>query len=242
MKEAGIYSLVVSDIKKEDLSVERLAQYLEQFARLLGNPEGVHFKELRKGSCEMVANVDAEYRKDVYDRTRSVGKGGAKNKEVLKIFDKINDLLEQDNSSGSLKVLGRKTHVIKFPGVKRAKEETARISEEGSIQGVLYELGGLDDTINIGLRTAGYGDVRAVVQKSLAEDLKVLLWKEVRLFGTGSWNRAAGGWKLMSFSVSRFEKLSSESLIDVTSEVRELADGLWTTNDPIRDLEKLRIG
>ncbi len=242
MKQPGTYSLVVDDIKRADLTVERLAQYLEQFARLLGNPEGVHFKELRKGSCQIVANVDIEYRKDIYDRIRSIGKDAANNKEVVKIYNKINDLLEQDNSTGSLKVPGRKTKVIDFLGVERKKEESTKISEEGSIQGTLYELGGLDDTINIGLRTAGYGDVRATILKSLAEDLKVLLWKEVRLFGSGQWVRTAEGWKLSSFTVNRFEELDSVSLIELTSEVRELSVELWTTNDPIQELEKARSG
>lgn len=242
MKQPAIYRLVVDDIKKADLTVERLAQYLEQFARLLGNPEGVHFKELREGSCQIVANVDIENRKDIYARIRSVGKGVADNKEVTKVFEKINDLLEQDNSSGSLKVSGRKANVINFPGVRRKKEEATKISEEGSIQGILYELGGLDDTINIGLRTAGYGDVRATIQKSLAEDLKVKLWKEVRLFGNGQWKRSSEGWKLTSFTVNRFEELDSVSLTELTREVREMSNDLWTTNSPIQDLEKARSG
>ena len=242
MKKPNQYTFVVDDVKAKDLSLERLAKYLEQFARLLGQPQSVHFKELREGSSVMLAEVDEDYRWEAYDRTRSVKNGRNQNKEVATTLERIDALLVEDNSTGSIRVPGRISPVIEFSGVKRPKEDNPIVEEIGSIQGEMYELGGKDDTINIGLRTAGYGDVRATAQKAVAMDLKLLLWKMVRLTGTGKWERTKSGWRPRSFVVDKFEELSDESLVSVTKRVREFSGELWSTDNPIGELENLREG
>jgi hypothetical protein len=66
----------------------------------------------------------------------------------------------------------------------------------------------------------------------------------VRLVGKGRWERSPeGAWKLLDFSVDRFEVLDASSLSEVLDTVRNIPDNGLTDNAKIYvDLMALRLG
>lgn len=79
----------------------------------------------------------------------------------------------------------------------------------------------------------------------MARQLRGYLYEQkVRLIGKGQWGRSPDGvWKLLGFSVDRFEILDNSSLSDVLDTVRNISDNGLTSNTNIYDdLMSLRLG
>ena len=49
---------IADSYSRDDLPMERLAEYMAAFARLLGEPANVHFDEVHEGSAVLVARID----------------------------------------------------------------------------------------------------------------------------------------------------------------------------------------
>jgi hypothetical protein len=217
-------SLVIDRFTPDTLPMVRLAAYMREFATMLGSEERVHFKRLKKGSACLVAFPDEQAAPKVKTRIEEVVDNSAP-REAMKASRDIDNLLAADNAIGHVEVDGAR--VIEFPGrLRPAQEKIGPVRRSASLEGVIYQIGGKDETINVHMRGRD-GEIRAEVGIELARRLAPhLLLGKIRMFGEGEWYRVNGKWERHRFTATEFTPLDKHSLPDAMREMQQIFAGI----------------
>lgn len=239
------YSFRIADsYTPETLPMGRLAEYLDAFARLLGESSGVHLDTVRAGSAVLVAKIDEPAQPKVGDRLERIKRGdGAK--DAVKAFDDLDELLRMDNATGQL-MDADSAVIIPFPGRDRAAPLSfGPFKQDGSLEGQVIRVGGTDDTVPVHLRDgeiihSGLFTVPEIARRIIQHYLGPTL----RVHGTGTWFRDADGkWELRSFKITDFEVLDEAPLGEVVGNVRAVEGSKWNeVPDPVKQLLEERHG
>lgn len=211
MSEDDSYELYIDAFTPASIPMARLAEYMRDFAALLGNETHVHFEKLRAGSTVVISRVDTVAQNKVRRRLEEVRYGTAP-KAAMDAFGEIDDKLSADNALG--RILHRGTRIIEFPGASRAVEPcVGPIVQPGTLDGEVIQVGGRDETINVHIRS-GDDIHRCITTKAVARRLAHHIFgPPVRVHGRGAWSRAESGeWKLRRFDIESFETLDETPL------------------------------
>lgn len=239
----GEYTLRIEGFTPETLPMARMADYLAALADLIGHKQTTHFDRIEEGSARLIAHVDPQDRVKVAERLdqgRGVLEGA-----VLRAIERIDNYLAEDNTTGQI-LDGQGAVVIPFPGITRPRPLAfPAFRQDGSIDGEVVSIGGKDATAHAILRDGLVTYSNIEVKKDVAKALgKLLYGPKVRLFGSGRWERHPdGGWKLLSFSVNRYEVLDDASLHEVLDDIRRApGNDLMTDQGAYDALMALRGG
>jgi hypothetical protein len=223
----------------ETLPLGRLANYLAELAKVLGDDRAVHLIELQEGSTILVNKVDHEAIPKVFARAAAVKRGDAP-RDAMDGYRNLNRMLEEDNGSGRL-FQPTGAEILDFPGRLTEKPVFSWVEERGEVDGEIARIGGTSDPVPLLLQTADGTLSGCYARRPIAKQLGQLLFEPVRLFGTGYWTRTpAGTWILNRFNVEQFEKLDNEPLSAEILRLRALEFD-WGP-DAIADVLKLRHG
>jgi hypothetical protein len=238
---AGVaYRFKIDAYSPDTMPMARLAQYMSEFAALLGERDAVHFHRITKGSTVLNARIDREAAPKVRDRIVNVRSGDAIG-EPMRAFNALNKLLRDDNAIGVLRDSASRGVVIRFPGREIAEEKFASIRQHGSIDGIVTGVRGRDDTIHITIQSEGQQISGCESNRIIAKQLGAKLFEPVRLFGRGKWSRDADGvWSLLYFKIESFESLREETLMGALAGLREIPTE-WD-DEAYRQLNVLRVG
>jgi len=212
--------------------MDRLAEYMAAFAKLLGTTSGVHFDKLKFGSTGLVALADKEAAPKVFERVNGVLRGEASN-DAQAAYDEIDAMARKDGGDAILfrrsAFTRAESKLLEFPGAKRPVPEVfGPISQATTIDGELVRLGGRDASAHAAIFTAEGVSHNGAMTRELGEQLKALLWRHLRFHGVGKWERREDeGWHLKDFKITSFEELADETLLDVTNKLRALAPSGW---------------
>ncbi|MEI9409154.1 hypothetical protein [Mesorhizobium salmacidum] len=227
----------------ETLPMERLAEYMAALAKLLGEPQGVHFDDVKAGSAVLVAKVDTPARPKVRERVYMLRNGNAP-LEVIKAFNELDDLLRKDNATGEL-TSDDGGVVIPFPGREKPQLLTfGPFKQDGSLEGQVVRIGGTDETVPVHLRDGAIIHIGQTTPDTARQIAPHLYGPTLRLHGTGTWFRDGdGGWHLKSFKISSFEVLDDADLDKVVGALRRVKGNTWNeVPDPVRALLEERHG
>lgn len=221
----------------------RLAEYMQDFAVLLGNEKSVHPGErLEKGSTVLVARVEWEAEPKVRDRLRAVRNRDAIDR-AMEAAARLDDRLAADNAKGAIAgPSGDK--VIEFPGRDRFQMPAfGPIQQPGSFQGVPIKIGGENDPVPVHLAD---GKEKYIIhaRRGLAKEIAQYLFTGViRVDGVGRWTRTANGaWEMHDFRAESFRLIEDADIRKNIGELRSIESGWKQTKDPLKKLEKLRGG
>jgi hypothetical protein len=226
----------------ETIPMERLAEYMLQFARLLGEPERVHFVDVESGSAVLRARIDDTAAPKVERRLADASRGQG-DPVAVKALQFLDDMLADDNAVGQL-LDEAGTEIVTFPGRNRPKPlEYGPFREDGVLEGVVIKIGGEGTSVPIWLqdRETVYKkcSARRPLDAKLAKHYRAAL---LRVWGSGSWIRlATGAWLMRSFEIKDFEVLDDTPLVDVIKRLHDIEGSDWG-DDPIGDLARLRTG
>jgi hypothetical protein len=228
----------------DTIPMARLAEYMAALAELVGYQDSTHFVRLERGSACLVSRIEDQDVPKVRQRLATVA-GPAAPPAVVKAFKVLDDMLADDNAVGE--VMGPEGAIIvPFPGRTRPKPLAfPAFRQDGSLDGQIVSIGGKDRTAHVILRdgTVIYSNIE--LSHDLAREMaKHLYGLKIRLFGRGRWERHPdGAWKLLSFSVDRFEVLDDAPLSQVLAEIRRVpGNGLMTDEAIYDELMSLRLG
>lgn len=223
----------------QTLPMARLAEYLKQFAVLLGNEDQVHFDRVDAGSAELLAFVQPSAVSKVKARALGVTDRSAP-KAAIKAFAAIDELLAEDGAIGEA-VLGN-SKIIEFPGRRRnIAEQIGPVFRSTSLDGQVFSIGGKDETINVHLRN-GEKEARCIVSIDLAKRLAPYLFGgNVRLFGSGYWYRINSAWQMQSFTAADFLPLNSQPLEPTLGKVGKFFEGV-SPEEFLSTMTELREG
>lgn len=230
----------IDSFTPKTIPMERLAQYMQEFAKLLGESEHVHFIDVIDGSALLISYVDDIAVPKVSERLESVRRGTGP-AEAHKAFDALDRMLAADNAVGELRdECGAK--IIAFPG--RTKPRPLKFGpfrEDGSLEGVVIKLGGKDTTVPVHIQESSDRIHKCNATVEMSKRLSPY-YREgfLRVHGSGRWMREETGvWTLVRFDIKDFEVLDERPLRDVLGDLQDIEGTEWG-DDPVGDLMRLR--
>ena len=116
-----VYELYIDTLTPATISMGRLAEYMADFAELLGHREHVHFEGIRPGSLAVVSRVEPIAQNKVRRRIDEVRYGNGP-KAAVRAYQSLDNRLAEDNAIG--RVVHRSLKVIEFPGRTRPVEHS----------------------------------------------------------------------------------------------------------------------
>lgn len=198
----------------------RLAEYLAELAKILGQDQSIHLVEVDEGSTVLVHKIDAEAVPKVRDRAIAVQNGNGP-ADAMKSYRQVNKMLRDDD--GSAAFLEDGAELIEFPGSKAKLPPYMSVSERGEIDGEIQRVGGLGDPVPVLLTTEGRTLSGCWAKRDIAKPLASHLFEPIRLFGEGRWTRSpTGNWTLAAFRIDSFQELESGSLSDLVTKLRAI--------------------
>jgi len=206
-------SFVIPGHTPETMPLNRLLDYLQQVAAILGDPEKLHLVQVREGSCEPVLHTDTATALAAKERAARVERGDGTKRQI----DGLNNVRRMLREDGVRKhpALLRTPNSI-FLKIAAAPEETSLngIRQASSVDGALIRIGGAGDYASIQLQDIEGKIISGFTAKrDLAKDLAAHLWEPVRLHGMAQWDRTKEGrWELDRMFVHSFDPLADESL------------------------------
>jgi hypothetical protein len=228
----------------DTIPMGKLAEYMADFAALLGKENAVHFAGLKDGSTQIAARVEFEDVPKVKTRLHDIRRGMPP-RDAVKIFDQIDKRLANDNATGRIFVEGEDgvDELLTFPGRDRPKAQSyGPFAQEGTLDGILISVGGKDETVPLRLQNGDTTYTNCDTTRAIARELGKHLFEPIRIYGTGRWTRETDDtWTLVRFRVHRFEVLGKGSLRDTVAALRAVRGSGWKDMaDPLTELDDLR--
>jgi hypothetical protein len=217
------YTFRIDVFTPDTLPMARLAEYMAALADLIGHKETTHFARIEDGSARLVSRVEEQDAPKVQRRLQAVI-SATPPQGTTKAFKALDDMLAEDNATGEVIGPGGAV-IIPFPGRTRPKALTfPAFRQDGSIDGQIVSIGGRDKTAHVTLQDGGLTYTNIDLNRDVARELaKHLYGTKVRLFGSGRWERhSEGAWKLLAFTVERYELLDDAPLAEVLKDIRSL--------------------
>lgn len=214
MKKPNTYTLRIRGSHPSKLPLDRLALYLTEMARLLGDNEHVHLDRVGVGSAALQVWVETEVAADVAQRVSlAVRDSDEAESDALKALSMIDELLAQDGRSAELK---DPDGVIIRPFTGRRQTAPAKdmlIDQESTVTGQVIKIGGRDDTIPLLLRDADGHEYRCTVKGTdLAREISAhYLGDPIEVAGKAKWRRSQDGvWTLENLLVTSWNEISTD--------------------------------
>ncbi|HUZ95244.1 MAG TPA: hypothetical protein VMU57_10060 [Edaphobacter sp.] len=230
----------------ETIPMAKLADYMAEFAALLGKDNAVHFAGVEDGSTKIAARVEFEDLPKVTARLHDIRRGTPP-KDAAKIFDQIDTKLANDNAVGRIFVEGEdgaaSAELLTFPGRTRPKAQSyGPFPQDGHLDGLLVAVGGITENVPLRLQNGDTTYSNCDTTRAIARELGKHLFEPIRIHGSGRWLREADSkWTLIRFRVHRFEVLNAASLRDTVTVLRAVRGSGWTDmDDPLAELDDLR--
>jgi hypothetical protein len=225
------------------LSMARLTDYLRELAKLFANEEKIHFLRVDEGSADCLMEVEEEVEPLINARVARAAKGLGP-AQAITAYKNLRSFLEHDEKSAYMEWKDGDV-ILHFPKKAGVGAETfGPFWQEGTLDGILVKIGGLDNTVPVHLIYEGTHrtcNTTREVAKGLGHHL---YGHPIRVHGRGKWYRNADGkWELRWFDIYRFEELSEDGLLDAVARLRAIPDNdLVKSKNPLRDMHRIRYG
>lgn len=227
------------------LPMARLAEYLAELAKLMGETERVHFERLKRGSAVVSALVERQAAPKVRRRVVQAKRPSEAADDVRRSYERLNELLRADKARGDLRI--GKAKILKFPGRDVPLEDrVGPFREHTEVDGVLVRIGGTDETAHAHIEGTDGQSWACVMSREKARELAPYLYgATLRVSGSGRWLRNEfGKWELASpLKVESFSVLKDEPLTSTIERLRGIEGSDWRRErDPLAFLAHIRDG
>lgn len=242
MTKSAEYRFSIEAYTPATLPMKRLAEYMLHLARLMGEEKSVHFRDVEPGSAVLVQEVEQAAVPKVRERVRNAADASAP-RDVRQLWNTIDEMLADDNSTGALVEVGQASVVVQFPGRLGDRIEIGPVWQPGTVDGVLIRIGGEDKTAHAHLQSEEGVNI-CEVSRALARQLSPHLYgSPLRVTGRGRWRRSKQGkWLLDRFRAEEFLILDDSSMRDVLDRIAEASESFEESADPYEDWKRIRQG
>jgi hypothetical protein len=238
----------IDDLTLETIPMKRLAEYLTDLATLVGEVKDVHLVGIESGSVEAILLTETPHARAIEARIHSAAQSnGVKPtgpREAIKAFKSLTDKLAEDKT-GAVFMFEAGAEILRFPNRGRRHATVyGPFNQEGSLDGVVVRLGGVNDPVPVHLESDS-GSYQCLASRTVARELaKHIFETTLRVYGIGRWTRTAEGeWTLESFTIRDFHPLSEEPLSAVVAKLRAVTGGGWAEiDDPVAEAKRIRDG
>jgi hypothetical protein len=226
-------SWVLEGHSPNEIPMARLAEYMQQFAAMLGETEGVHFDRVEESSLHLVAKLDrGRPAQRVQARVQAVRDRRAPI-DAMRAYRRINEMVGEDK--GPARVIFGASVMLRFPGIQ-AVQPPLSIADDATVTGRLYALfeapsGELKARIR---PRVGNAYVDCTAESGIGRQLRNYLFDAVRVHGRGNFSRTEGGeWVCDALHIRDVQPVKDVSLREAINALRAIkAD--WP-DDPLAD-------
>ena len=225
------------------LRMDRLAEYMQEFAELLGVENNPIFAGIKNASIGIRARVPATRKLDAWKRVQTAK--SYPDSAPARNLRRIEVLLSQDSlRSAELRDTANNViYLFKAPEVPAMSEISIR--QRGEIDGVVTGLVGGDDTMHLHLRDAFERNLKFLLRdEGIARDLLAHFRAGVvRLHVHGIWTRTDSGWAPENnrCTITSFDVLDETPAADVLAALAAAVAPGWQENqDPTAEWLALR--
>jgi hypothetical protein len=236
------YALVLKGVTPEKLPMAKLAEYLRDWAALLGEGNAPVFRGISKGSVLLKVKVPDLRRTEA--RVRLLEAKSKPDASAASYVEGLNRKMRRDALSGS--IITRAGDVVielnAAPVAPGDREYT--VTDQGTIDGVVVGIAGTDDTVHLRIQEASgavwsialrdFAMARQLASHFRADPLRVLVH--------GTWKRSpAGVWEPLNLYADGFELLDNRSAKVIMEELRAIPGNGWAAlSDPQAVWKELR--
>lgn len=245
MSDTDQYRLTIDRWTPETIPMERLAAYMADFARVLGETTAVHFVDVEPGSAKLVARPDSASGPSVESRMLRVRAGDPPDDAARRGLKGLDDSMRRDSANGAITGPGEVVYVD-FKG-RGGPQPVAfgPFRERHSLHGVVVKIGGIDNSIPVWLKD---GDAPPhICEASVEMSTRLAAYYRkgiIRVHGIGTWLRGPDGvWGMQKFRIDDFDPLDDKPLVDVVRELEAAGGSRWhEAPDPLEEGRRLRSG
>jgi len=236
------YRFEIDSFTPDTIPLSRLAQYLGDLARMMGESANVHLVRVDKGSTIPVIKVDWEAEPKVRQRLQAV-KFNEGPLEAQRAYRDINRRLVEDNANGAL-IDPSAVRVIRFPGRDGANQpEFGPILQDGFFQGIPIRVGGERDPVPVHLEDGEATHIVMAPRRVAKQIAPYLFASVIRVNGKGRWRRnRMGDWEMLQFYVMEFEVINDGDFKSSVAVLQAIPAAWKEREDPLADLIFLRSG
>jgi hypothetical protein len=236
------YALRIKGTSPRSIPLSVLAEYIKEFAGLLGEQNKPTYAGVIKGSALLRAKISDFSKTETKVRLASIRLGEGTGNQYA---ENITRLVTRENTSAELE---DKTGAVILSFYGKGQETTPSteyvIQDTGTMDGTVVGITGIDDTVHIKLQSAnGQTDKVTVRDLSMAKKLAhYFRGNPIRINVHGTWKRSAVGiWEPLNVYGDSFEELDSKSAQEIFEELSEVPGNVWQTmNDPMGFWKELR--
>jgi len=224
------------------IPMERLGEYVREFARLLGTENAPIFKGIKKASTGLKAYIPPAHERDV--KIRLFQAQSNPDSRAGKIRQLIADMLGKDAINDAQILDAHENVVLQLRGESDCFQ-VERLQQKGTVDGVVTGIVGADDTMTLHLRDHLNQDLRMEIRnEALARELLLnFRTGTVRVYIEGSWLRTESGWKpeASKCRVERFEILDDTPIGQIFEALAAIDGSEWRSlKDPMSEWRSLR--
>lgn len=232
------YRFEIPAYTPETIPLDRLLSYLAEVAILLGDPKEMHLLRIETASAQPVIAMPRPAALKARRRVEEVRNGGGSERR-RNAFTRIRGMVEEDGGGAALLIAPEGTTILKFEPPRQLGPALHGIRQEGTIQGRLMRVGGIQENSRV-LLESDSGEVISgcYANRRLAKELGNYLFQMIRLSGIGTWMRSPDGkWSLERMQVQSFYTLDDVPLSEVVRELQAIpVDWPRDTLQRLRDL------
>lgn len=232
-KQEWDYALVLKGVTPSRLPMSKLADYLRDWAALLGEGNRPIFRGVTRGSVVLKARVDEDRKTET--KVRLLQAKSQPDASAARYVEALNKSMRRDELAGQ--IVSRQGDVImelNQVAVHEPNEREYTLSDAGVLDGVVVGIGGTDDTVHVRLQESS-GAVWSIALRdfSLARQLaKHFRADPIRVMVHGTWKRTGSGiWEPFNLFTEGFEELDSRSAKLIMDELRAIPGNGWATLD-----------
>lgn len=228
-------------MRPDSIPMSKLAEYMADWANLLGADASPVFRGIVDGSVVLRAEVAPTSKNQVRNRLREAPYDEGAGRFIKSLQSKMN----RDGILGTV-IDKTKEVILCFDAAVEVEALSPIIVDDSAeIDGTVFRIQGKDTTSHIGLleygsdRTFSLETRNDLLARQFAENYKGATLR-VRVHGT--WRRdESGQWEPYHLIADSFEVLDDQPLVEVMHALREVPNNGWNLmEDPIGEWRKIR--
>lgn len=234
--------IVIPAFTPETMPLDRLIEYLQQAAQVIGDPAELHLIGVEKGSTAPVLRLKTSVAVKARENIARVERGEGTQRQA-DAFRRMRRMVWRDARDAGRPALLRSDSAVLLE-IPPAQDTSAisGIRQQTTIDGQLTRIGGVGDYAALQMQDLSGKVLTGIsASKSLAKEMAKLIYEPIRISGIGVWCRdEEGQWAIEKMQVQSFEPLDDDDAIGMLHQLRALK--VEWPDDALEQLAALRGG